>query len=80
MSGEIAVRVDSKGRLTIPREIRDALGMNPGTLLFMRREGEVLSFAKAENPFDALAEAAIAEFRDGRTRSLEDFAREHGLE
>jgi len=72
------VRVDPKGRLLIPAELRAQLGIEPGDTLFVETEdnGNVLSFAKAENPFDGLARHAEKEFRAGRTRKLRDFAQE----
>jgi hypothetical protein len=39
----------------------------------------VLHFAKTENPFDILAEHALAEYRAGRTKSLRDFATENAI-
>lgn len=75
------VKVDPKGRLTIPGDLRKALGIEPGDTLFVATEdnGQVLRYAKAENPFDALARHAEQEYRAGRTRSLEDFARENNI-
>jgi AbrB family looped-hinge helix DNA binding protein len=38
-----AVKVTIKGQVTIPRDIREAAGMRPGTEVeFIRREGEVI--------------------------------------
>lgn len=75
-----AVRVDSKGRLTIPKEARDALKVRPGDTFFVRRDGGELRFAKAENPFDGLARHAETEYHAGRTKKLRDFAREHDID
>jgi AbrB family looped-hinge helix DNA binding protein len=74
------VRIDEKGRITIPREVREELGVQPGSTLFMQQEGNTLRFAPAENPFDDLAKYAIEQHRRGETRSLQDFAREHGID
>jgi AbrB family looped-hinge helix DNA binding protein len=79
MNDGIAVRVDSKGRLTIPRRVREALGIRTGDLFFLQREGAILRYARAENPFDALAEHAVGEYLEGRTKGLRDFAVERGL-
>lgn len=70
------VRVDQKGRLLIPQRDRKALGVRPGDAFFVELEGQVLRYAKAPNPFDALADAALAEHRDGRTRQLRDMLAE----
>lgn len=75
MSIAYTVKVDPKGRLSIPAELRKSLGIEPGDTLFVEAEdnGQVLRFAKAENPFDALARHAEQEYRAGRTRSLREF-------
>lgn len=75
-----SVRVDAKGRLSIPKEAREELAVKPGDVFYVQLEGSVLQFAKAPNPFDALAEEAEAEFRAGRTRNLRDLARELNVE
>ena len=79
MSKAVAVRVDSKGRLMLPRKEREALGLTAGSTVFVQRDGNVLRIAKIENPFDGLALQAVEEFRAGRTRSLREFAREQGV-
>jgi AbrB family looped-hinge helix DNA binding protein len=76
-----SVKVDSKGRLTIPQPLRAALGIEPGDTLFVETEGgNVLRYAKADNPFDVLADRALAERRAGRTKGLREFAAEHDSE
>lgn len=80
MANEVAVRVDNKGRLMIPKELRQELQVGPGDTLFIRCKGKVLHCAKAENPFDLLAEHAIREDDAGLTISLRDFAREQGID
>jgi len=76
------IRVDNKGRLTLPVQMRKALGIEPGDTMFVECEqnGRVVRYTKAENPFDALARHAEQEYRDGRTRGLRDFAREHDID
>lgn len=78
MSSAYTVKVDPKGRLSIPAELRKSLGIEPGDTLFVEAEdnGQILRFAKAENPFDGLARHAEMEFRSGRTRSLREFVGE----
>ena len=73
------VKVDPKGRLSIPAELRKLLGIEPGDTLFVETEdnGQVLRFAKAKNPFDGLARHAEQEYHAGRTRNLREFAQEH---
>lgn len=77
-----AVTVDSKGRVAIPSEIRAALNIHPGDVLFVESDVElrVLRVAKAINPLDGLADHAEQEFRAGRTRRLRDYAATEGIE
>lgn len=77
MTEALTARVDSKGRLLLPKEVRKRLGLKSGDTLFLRLEGATLRCAKPENPFDGLARHAIEEHKAGRTRDLRDFAREH---
>lgn len=81
MAGAVTVKVDPKGRLTIPRRLREGLGIEPGDTFFVEgdEEGKILRFAKAENPFDALARHAKEEYRAGRTRSLDEVAADLGI-
>lgn len=69
-------RVDSKGRLTIPRALRNEIDVHPGDVVFMERDGQTLRLAKGANPLDALAEHALDEYRKGRTRKLSEIALE----
>lgn len=72
----ITVRVDGKGRLTIPGKVRKELDVKPGDTFFLEHEGLVLHYAKADNPFDTLAARAVHEYREGKTASLDDLAQE----
>lgn len=82
MAQPIGVRVDEKGRLTLPRNLRDEFHIQPGDMLFIDADSEkqTLQLAKAINPFDVLADHALAEWRAGRTKNLRDFAREEGID
>jgi AbrB family looped-hinge helix DNA binding protein len=73
------VKTDAKGRLTIPQDLRARLGIQAGDIFFLEVEEGVMRLAKAENPFDILAEHALAEYRAGRTKSLRDFATENAI-
>ena len=70
----LAVRLDEKGRLTIPSSMRKALSIGPGDVVFCQQMGTVIQCAKAVNPFDVLATQAIEEYGRGETRSLRDVA------
>jgi AbrB family looped-hinge helix DNA binding protein len=51
---EIAVRVDNKGRVTLPKNMRDTLGLKVGDTVFLRCDIEKnqLRVAPAVSPFD----------------------------
>ena len=73
------VKTDAKGRLTIPQDLRARLGIQAGDIFFLEVEEGVMRLAKAENPFGLLAQDAIAQYRAGQTKSLEEFAAENGF-
>jgi AbrB family looped-hinge helix DNA binding protein len=78
----VTVTVDTKGRLSIPASVREELGIEAGDVLFLETDAEhaVIHLAKAQNPFDGLAEHAIEEYRQGRTTNIHDLARELGID
>ncbi len=73
-------RLDSKGRIAIPAEIREKLGLESGDTFFFATDKDEIRMAKAVNPFDALADHALDERRAGRTRRLRDYAAEKGID
>lgn len=73
-------KVDAKGRLSIPLDIRNRAGIQPGDVYFVAFEGSEIRLAKAINPFDALADQAISKYKAGETMSLRDFAEEEGFD
>ena len=77
----VTVTVDSRGRLSIPANVRDELGIRTGDVLFLESDPEhaVIHLAKAVNPFDGLALHAIEEYRQGKTISLEAYAAKHNI-
>jgi AbrB family looped-hinge helix DNA binding protein len=81
MATTFTVKVDSKGRLVIPQPLRAELGIEPGDTLFVASEGDrILRYAKAENPFDLLADHAVEERSAGRTKTLRAFAAENDID
>lgn len=66
------VTVDSKGRIVLPQAMRRAMHVQPGDALFLTQDGQIVSLAKAENPFDRLAAHAVAAYYAGDTVSLDD--------
>lgn len=78
---EATVRIDAKGRITLPRNMRKALGVEAGDTVFFRYDpkDKQLRIAPAKNPFDVLAEHAVREYKEGRTKTIEEYAEEHNI-
>lgn len=71
--------IDAKGRVTIPAEVRRALGMREGDTLFLSAEDGVVRLAKAQNPFDPsepITDENIAERLAGVTNPYDALAME----
>lgn len=47
-------RVDEKGRITLPKELRDALGLEPGSRVRIERHGEEISVRPAVSRTEAI--------------------------
>jgi AbrB family looped-hinge helix DNA binding protein len=64
-------RVTTKGQVTIPKDVRDALGLAPGTRVGFRKEGGKFVLVKeiSETPNDYLAEwvGILEPFEPGQT-------------
>ena len=71
-------KITSKGQVTIPKPVRDELGLAEGDYLVLEPQGEYLIGAKAkissEDEFDRLADRIATRFKSqGITRSdIED--------
>jgi antitoxin PrlF len=53
-------KISTKGQVTIPANIREALGIEPGDLIAYELQGKTVKLKKIE-PFDAAYHSAIAE-------------------
>jgi antitoxin PrlF len=74
------VRMDSKGRISLPRSLRERRGYEEGTVFFWQEDEMGIRLMPAINPFDLLAEEAVSQYRTGETRNLRDYAREHDID
>jgi AbrB family looped-hinge helix DNA binding protein len=76
----VSVRLDDKGRLTLPRSVREAIHAEPGDVFYVETDGDgILRLVRAVNPFDVLAEQALREDDAGETISLNDVLRREGI-
>jgi len=74
MKGTMTAKVDNKGRLSLPQDLRAMLHIETGDIFFIEADNnDVLRLAKAENPFDILAKHAIQESKAGKTITIEEF-------
>jgi len=51
------VKTDERGRITIPGEIRESLGIGPDTELIMEKRGSALILSKELTPEEFIEEA-----------------------
>jgi AbrB family looped-hinge helix DNA binding protein len=57
---DIAARVSSKGRITIPKQVRDALGLSAGDqVVFRLIEGERAILARAPDLLDVAGSVSV---------------------
>lgn len=74
MKEVMTAKVDNKGRLSLPKDLRAMLHIEPGDIFFIETDqNDILRLAKAENPFDILARQAKEESAAGETVTLEEF-------
>ena len=80
MSDKLVVKVDSRGRITIPKEARKAADIESGDVLFMSLSPGRVELTRAiEDPLVELAAYADSEYKKGNTQNLRDFAKEEGI-
>ena len=78
-SRDVPLRIDDRGRLTLPIDIRDALHWEPGDIVYLRQDGNGIYLLKGLSPFDVLAEQALEEYEAGETQDIRDIAKEWGI-
>jgi bifunctional DNA-binding transcriptional regulator/antitoxin component of YhaV-PrlF toxin-antitoxin module len=72
----LSAKVDDKGRLVVPLNLRESMHIESGDVFFFKPKNKnILVLARAENPFEFLAKNAIEESRAGKTISLDDYAK-----
>jgi AbrB family looped-hinge helix DNA binding protein len=66
------VRVDDRGRITIPKKIREELDIEEGDTCFIDFEDHSFHIVRGENPFAVLARDALKQHEQGRTVTFEE--------
>lgn len=76
-----SVKMDGKGRLVVPREVREALGAQEGDVFYLEFDAieGMLVYAPAQNPLRQRLEEGRAEYAAGLTKSLDEVAAEFGM-
>lgn len=75
-------RLDSKGRLVVPKSIRDRDDFEEGDLFVLdpnSRDGTI-TFVRVENPLLARIAESEADYAAGRYQTLEEVAAELGID
>ncbi|BES82767.1 AbrB/MazE/SpoVT family DNA-binding domain-containing protein [Pyrodictium abyssi] len=52
----VEVKLDEKGRITLPKELRDRLGLKPGDMLVARLHGDRIVLEKSTDPFKVIGD------------------------
>lgn len=79
LTKNIPLTVDNKGRLTIPKNVREALNIENGDVLLLKFDSEngILQIARAiQNPIEALSKYADKELEAGRTKNLRELLKD----
>ncbi|MBI4610229.1 MAG: AbrB/MazE/SpoVT family DNA-binding domain-containing protein [Candidatus Rokubacteria bacterium] len=66
-------RLSSKGQVTIPKEIRQTIGLKPGDMIAYQVQNGVVTLTRVE-PFDAAFHAALSSTLDEWTTPDDDEA------
>lgn len=66
-------RLSSKGQVTIPKEVRETIGLKPGDMIAYEVENGVVTLTRVES-FDAAFHAALSETLDEWTTPDDDEA------
>lgn len=79
LTKNIPLTVDNKGRLTIPKNIREALHIENGDVLLLKFDSAagVLQIARAiQNPIEALSKYSDKEFEEGHTKNIRELLKD----
>ena len=73
----VMARVTSKGQVTIPKRVRDALGINPGDSVLFRIDSERATMERIQNHIELAGTVEVpAELKDAPWEEIIAMARE----
>jgi len=75
-----AIKVDNKGRIMLPTKLREELNIKAGDVVFLNKEedGNII-LTKAINPLDLIALEGIKEYKEGKSKTLQEIAEKYGV-
>ena len=77
---KIIAKVDKKGRITLPKKVREETGIYKGEVLFIESDiGQVKLTRAVEDPIAKLKDYTEKEFESGKTKNLRQYAKEKGI-
>jgi len=78
----IVARVDDKGRLVVPKRVREENHIEAGDLYVLREDSDAgtITFVKIQNEILKRIAEGEAEYRAGLTKSLDEVAAELGID
>ena len=76
-----SVKMDGKGRLVVPKDVREALGAQEGDVFYFEYDAAegTLVYAAVQNPLLQRLHEGRAEYAAGLTKSLDDVAAEFDI-
>jgi bifunctional DNA-binding transcriptional regulator/antitoxin component of YhaV-PrlF toxin-antitoxin module len=74
--------LDSKGRLVVPKQMRDRDALEDGDLFVVdpNSESGTITFVRVENPLVRLVAESRADYEAGNYQSIEEVAAELGVD
>ena len=81
MTEKVPVKIDSRGRITVPKKAREEAGIQEGDILFMNLKPGKIEFTRAiEDPLVVLRDYSDKEYDEGRTKNLREYGKEKDIE
>jgi AbrB family looped-hinge helix DNA binding protein len=74
--------IDERGRIQLPRELRERLGLKPGDAVFYGEVDGEVRLKKADDPYkaDYIGEALRRELMEGKTKTIQQYRAERGFD
>lgn len=81
MTEKVPVKIDSRGRITVPKKAREKAGIEEGDILFMDLKPGKIEFTRAiEDPLVVLRDYSEKEYEKGKTRNIRKYAKDKDID